>query len=170
MILDRGITGKQIFFTDEIKIEKGFYINDHIRLSKDNQEKLKKGDENVFKLINRPQKKFELSIMVAGGICSKGLSNLIILEGPENEFSYAQILIYYKDSFEKFKDKGLLFEQDGATPHTSIANKALIEKLFGEKSFIQNPPNSPDIAYPIETLWGYLKPRIKKRDPQNLEE
>ena len=108
--------------------------------------------------------------MVAGGICSKGLSNLIIFEGPENEFSYAQILMYYKDSFEKFKDKGLLFEQDGVTPHTSIANKALIEKLFGEKSFIQNPPNSPDIAYPIETLWGYLKPRIKKRDPQNLEE
>ena len=30
----------------------GSYINDHIRLSKDNQEKLKQGDENVFKLIN----------------------------------------------------------------------------------------------------------------------
>ena len=67
MILDRGITGKQIFFTDETKIEMGSYLNDHIRLSKDNQEKLKKGDENIFKLINRPQKKFELSIMVAGG-------------------------------------------------------------------------------------------------------
>ena len=42
MILDRGITGKQIFFTDETKIEMGSYLNDHIRLSKDNQEKLKK--------------------------------------------------------------------------------------------------------------------------------
>ena len=102
--------------------------------------------------------------------CSKGLSDLIILEGPENEFSYAQILYYYKDNFNKFKKKGLYFEQDGATPHTSIANQALIKKLFGEASFIQNPPNSPDIAYPIETLWGYIKPRIKLREPKNLEE
>ena len=127
MILDKGIKGEQIFFTDETKIEMGPYVNDHIRLSKDSKEKLKKGDEDAFDLINRPQKKFELSLMVAGGICSNGLSDLIILEGPENEFSYAQILLYYKDNFNKFKKKGLYFEQDGATPHTSIANKALIK-------------------------------------------
>ena len=170
MMLEKGITGEQIFFTDETKIEMGSYINDHIRLSKENQEKLKTGDENVFQLINRPQKKYEFSIMIAGGICSQGLSDLIILEGPENEFSYGQILMYYKDNFDKFKKEGLLFEQDGAPPHTSTANKSLIKKLFGEESYIQNPPNSPDIAYPIETLWGYLKPRIKKRDPKNIEE
>ena len=51
--------------------------------------------------------------MVAGGISSKGLSDLIFLEGPENEFSYAQILLYYKDNLDKFK--GIIyFEQDGA--------------------------------------------------------
>ena len=69
--------------------------------------------------------------------------------------------MYYKDNFNKFKKKGLYFEQDGATPHTSNANKNIIKKLFGEASFIQNPPNSQDNAYPIETLWGYIKPRIK---------
>ena len=68
----------------------------------------------------------------------------------------------YKDNFKQFNTKNLYFEQDGATPHTSIANKALIKKLFGENSFLQNPPNSPDLAYPIETLWGYLKTKIKK--------
>ena len=26
------------------------------------------------------------------------------------------------------------------------------------------------MAYPIENIWGYIKPRIKKRDPQTLEE
>ena len=31
-------------------------------------------------------------------------------------------------------------------------------------------PNSPDLAYPIEILWGILKERIKKRLPKNLEE
>ena len=56
MILEKGIKGEQIFFTDETKIEMGAYGNDHIRLSKDSKEKLKKGDEGVFDLINRPQK------------------------------------------------------------------------------------------------------------------
>ena len=105
-MLEKGITGGQIFFTDETKIEMGSYINDHIRLSKENQKKLKSGDEDIFNLINRPQKKFELSIMIAGGICSQGLNDLIILEGPENQFSYGQILMYYKDCFDKFKKKG----------------------------------------------------------------
>ena len=58
--------------------------------------------------------------------------------------------MYYKDCFDKFKKKGLFFEQDGATPHKSIANKALIKKLFGENKFIQNPPNSPDIVYKLK--------------------
>ena len=42
----------------------GSYINDSIRLSKEYQDKLKKGEQEVFDLINRPQKKFELSIMI----------------------------------------------------------------------------------------------------------
>ena len=38
--------------------------------------------------------------MVAGGIYSNGLSNLIILDGSENEFAYVQTLLYYKDDFK----------------------------------------------------------------------
>ena len=70
-------------------------------------------------------------------------------------------MLYYKDNFNKFKGR-IYFEQDDATMYTSAANKALIGKLFGKKAFLQNSPNSPDIAYHIETLWGYLKPKIKK--------
>ena len=39
---------------------------------KKNQEKPKNGVQEAFDIINRPKKKFELSIMVAGGICKKG--------------------------------------------------------------------------------------------------
>ena len=42
MILEKGIKGDQIFFTDETKIEMGAYINDHILFSKNSKEKLKK--------------------------------------------------------------------------------------------------------------------------------
>ena len=41
--------------------------------------------------------------MIADGICSQDLRDLIILEGPENWFSYGQILMYIKNCFNKFK-------------------------------------------------------------------
>ena len=62
----------------------GLNINDSISLTKESREKLKKGQQEAFDLVSRPQRKFELSIMIGGGIYSKGVSNLILLEGPEN--------------------------------------------------------------------------------------
>ena len=101
--------------------------------------------------------------MVAGGICKNWLSNLILLNGPENEFAYAQILLYFKDDWDRLqKGEKLFFEQDDATAHTTQNNLKLIEKLFGKAQMIRNPPNSPDFAYPIKTIWAYIKPRIKK--------
>ena len=171
-MLDLDISGKQIFFTDETQIKTGSFVKDSIRLSKENQEKLKTGKIEAFNLINREEKKFEASIMIAGGICSLGLSRLILAVDTVNEFAYAQALLFFKEDFDqlsKKSNKELYFEQDGATPHTSQSNKNLIKELFGA-NFIQNPLNSPDIAYPIENLWGYLKPKIKKRNPKNLDE
>ena len=110
--------------------------------------------------------------MVAGGVSSRGLSNLILVENTVNEFAYAQILLYFKEDYDRMKEKmegELYFEQDGATPHTSESNKKLFNRLFGN-NVLQNAPNSPDLAYPIENIWGYLKPRIKKRNPKNIDE
>ena len=173
MMLEKEIDGSQIFFTDETQIQTGAYIKDSIRLSKENQIKLKEGKKEAFDLINRQEKKYESSIMIAGGICSFGLSRLILAENTVNEFDYAQALLYFKEDYDTFKKKyhcDLYFEQDGATSHTSQSNKNLIKELFGKQNFIQNPPSSPDLAYPIENLWGYIKPRIKKRNPENLDD
>jgi len=168
-MLKRNISGGQIFFTDETKVSMGSFTKDLIRLSDDTKKKLKNGEEEGFDLINRPEKKYELSIMIAGGVSSQGLSDLILLDGTENEFTYGQILFFFKDYFED-KKRPLFFEQDGATPHTTKSSINLIKKLFGENALIQNPPNSPDLAYPIETLWGRIKPRIKRRAPKTLKE
>ena len=64
----------------------------------------------------------------------------------------------------------LYFEQDGASAPKSRTNMVLIDKLFGKNALIPNPPNSPDLAYPIEYLWAYIKPKIKRRNPQTIEE
>ena len=52
----------------------GCYTHDSIRLSDDNKKKLKKGDKEAFKLINKEEKKFEPSILIAGGIYSGSLT------------------------------------------------------------------------------------------------
>ena len=94
--------------------------------------------------------------MVAGGICSAGLSRLILVENTVNEFAYAQALLFFKEDFDNLKNNSnmiIYFEQDGATPHTSQSNKFLIQKLFGDK-FIQNPPNSPDLHTLLKIFGG----------------
>ena len=50
-----------------------------------------------------------------------------------NNFAYSQALEYYKNNFDKFKNKNLYFEQDGAKCHTSKENKKLLDKLFPKK-------------------------------------
>ena len=84
-----------------------------------------------------------------------------------------KLLMYYKENIDQLNAKNninIKFEQDGARAHTSRANINLMNQLFGQENWLQNPPNSPDLAYPIETLWGIIKPRIKRRNPQTIEE
>ena len=173
MMVDKNIDPKQVFFTDECKIDTGAFVKDSIRLSPQTKEQLKKGDLVAYNLINRPEKKFEKSIMIAGGICYYGLNRLQIIDGTLNEFGYGQALLYYEEDIKKLRqdsEKDIIFEQDGAKAHTSKANTLLLNKLFPEGRWIQNPPNSPDLAYPIEDLWAIIKPRIKRRQPSSLDE
>ena len=59
MILKKKVKGTNLFITDETQIDLCNYINDSIRLIKENQEKLKKGRLDVYELITTPKKKFE---------------------------------------------------------------------------------------------------------------
>ena len=100
------------------------------------------------------------------------MGKLIFLDGTMNEFSYGQTILFYKEDIKEIEEKkqiNLIFEQDGATCHTSKANKYLLNKLFKDR-WIQNPPNSPDLASPIENIWGIIKPRVKRRDPKSIKE
>ena len=61
--------------------------------------------------------------MIAGGICSFGLSRLILAENTVNEFANVQALLYFKEDYDAFKNKyncDLYFEQDGNITYKSI--------------------------------------------------
>ena len=122
--------------------------------------------------MEREEEKFPKSLMLAGGISYYGLSDLIIVEGTMTEFAYGQAILLYKKNMEEFKkiNKNIIFEQDGATCHTSKANQKLLNIVFGEEGWIQNSPSSPDLAYPIETVWAELKDRVRRRAPNTIEE
>ena len=95
----KKLDGTNIFFTDETKIDTAPNTsNESIRISSKIKNKLKIGDEEGYKMINRERKKFEPSIIVAGGVSFYGLSDLILLKGMMQEFFYAQALEYYRDN------------------------------------------------------------------------
>ena len=50
---------------------------------------------------------------------------VIIVEGTMTEFAYGQAILLYKKNMEEFKkiNKNIIFEQDGATCHTSKSNQ-----------------------------------------------
>ena len=104
--------------------------------------------------MNKSQRKFEKSIMVVGGISFNGLSDLMVITGTIHDFMSLQALSFYKEKYDSFKklNENLYFEQDEASSHTSKSSKAILEKMFTEK-VLQNPINSSDMAYPIETIW-----------------
>ena len=109
----KKLEGLNIFFTDETRIDTNPNTsNESIRISTKVRKKIKLGDEDGYKMINRETKKFEPSITVAGGVSFYGLSDLILLKGTMQEFSYSQALEYYKDNFENFKklNKNIFFE------------------------------------------------------------
>ncbi len=39
-----------------------------------------------------------------------------------------------------------------------------------KNTLIQNPIKSPGLTYPVEYIWTYIKPRIKRRNPQAFKE
>ena len=102
-IIQIGLEGKDIFFTDETRMDTAPNTKgESIRLSAKIKNKIKKGDEEGYKKINRQTKKHEASIIIAGGVSFYGLSDLILLNGTMTDFSYAQALEFYKEKYEDF--------------------------------------------------------------------
>jgi hypothetical protein len=70
----------------------------------------------------------------------------------------------------------LVFQQDGAAPHTANAVKNFLRNNFGEENIISRgfrnnwPSRSPDLNPCDFFLWGYLKGRVFRRNPKTLDE
>ena len=71
--------------------------------------------------------------------------------------------------------RGVWFQQDGATCHTSILSMAFLcnkfkGRLISKKGDVPWPPRSPDLTVPDFYLWGHLKGLVYKDNPKNTNE
>ena len=57
-ILDMKLEGKDLFFTEESQMDCSPFVNEHIRISPENQEKMKNGDIEALNLVNKQADKF----------------------------------------------------------------------------------------------------------------
>lgn len=67
------------------------------------------------------------------------------------------------------------FQQDGATPHTTRASLDVCNEMFPGRVIslrgnIEWPPRSPDLS-PLDIfLWGYLKGKVYRDNPANIDQ
>ena len=173
-IIEQKIKGSDIIFTDECRVVLYPRVNPKInviRLNDEDKKNILSYEVNKKRTFYRP--KFEVSLMIAGGITEYGLSNLVFCSGTMNNFSYKQFLLFLKKDMDQIKkefklDKDLLFQQDNASCHKSRKSLEAIEVIFG-KNKIWWPANSPDLS-PIETVWSILKQELMKRKNTCLDE
>lgn len=67
------------------------------------------------------------------------------------------------------------FQQDGAPPHFAVAVRNYLHDTFpnrwiGRSGVIEWPPRSPDLTPLDFFLWGYLKGKVFKSQPANLDD
>ena len=177
-IIAKNIKSDDIFFTDEKRFMMRTPLNrgtNFIWIQKADKRRFKEDSKlniEYFKKRSHGLPKYDVGFMVAGGLSAFGVGKLIFCIGNMNSDAYKQTLDYYKADVEhlsKKAKKDLLFQQDGASCHTSNKSETYIYDLF-KKNYLQNwPANSPDLS-PIELLWGILESKLRLKNVKTIDE
>jgi transposase len=75
-----------------------------------------------------------------------------------------------RDDFEQ-----VWFQQDGAPPHYSRQVRHYLDNVFpnrwiGRRGFIEWPARSPDLSPLDYFMWGYVKDRVYKTKPRDIDD
>ena len=164
---------KVIWFSDECHFDLIGYVN--------KQNYRHWGTEKPFLTIAKPLHPQRITVWCA--ISSQRIIGPIFLDTTVTGAVYkAQIL----DNFiDKAARHGMLrnywFQQDGARPHRTQEVFDRLKEVFGSRIIgldaprmtgdgIEWPPYSPDLNVCDFFLWGYIKDKVYKTSPQNIQE
>ena len=112
----------------------------------------------------RQKRKFPQKVMVWLGVCSKGVSPLVVFEeGTVDHHRYInEVLPVALKYGNAMFGNDWTFQQDGAKPHTHAKSQEWCAEHF--PSFIDKdhwPPNSPDLNPLDYSIWNELARAIK---------
>lgn len=103
------------------------------------------------------------------------------LNGPtyldflEGELIPALTALFPHHAEADLHDDRIWFQQDGAPPHYALNVRQYLDRAFpnrwiGRRGTIEWPPRSPDLNPLDYCLWGHLKTKVYKTEPENLQE
>lgn len=152
---------KRVVWSDEARFE--------LQFGSQTSTVIRRPNEAYLPECIKKQVKFPTSVMVWGCMSGNGLSKLCFVDGTVNTEKYESILEEYLIPFidEHHADGNFVFQQDGATCHTSKKSMAWFERNNIE--VLPWTANSPDLS-PIENIWGEMKKHLRKRQPKTKEE
>ena len=96
-----------------------------------------------------------------------------------SETYFAMLESFLEQKLEELSEEinlgDIWFQQDGATAHTAQIAMAKLRQMFPSRLVsrwgdVEWPPRSPDLSICNFFLWGYLKEKVFKHRPRNLEE
>jgi hypothetical protein len=163
-VLSSGLNLRKIVFSDE----KMFNTNDHTCRTQ--------WVNSDSELLSRERARWPVKVHVWGAI---GVDFRRIVVSPEfgsrsednnrvtafrvNAAAYKRLCL--RGVAKEMRERGLVFQQDGAGPHTG--GQAYLEKR--DVQVLEGwPPRSPQLS-PIEDMWGVMQARVSNHQPHDRE-
>lgn len=173
LIDEKKIDINKIIFTDEAHFWLDGYVN--------NQNYRFWGSEKPVVTNTTPLHPKKLTVWC--GLTANHILGPVFIEETIDSKQYNYLLKQY--IIPKAKELGMtgryIYQQDGAPPHTTRENLALLNENFGSRVIARRypdiynkglawPPYSPDLSPLDFFLWGYTKDRVYKNRPKTINE
>ena len=174
--LDRNITVENIIFTDEST----FTLTGEV-----NRQNCRYWAANNPHWMRETHTQHPQKVNVWAGIVNERILGPIFLDTNMNGERYLALLrdelvpalavLYPNPQDPDIPNDTIWFQQDGAPAHYARQVREYLDDVFpnrwiGRRGFLEWPARSPDLTPLDFFLWGYLKNKVYKTKPQDLDD